>query len=205
MNGEKNMSTNTNAGHDMPTKFGQLLMLSNLITEDQLNRALKYQERRGGKLGEILQILGYISTEEVTHTLGMKYSVPTVNLANTQVDREILKLIPQEIAWANRIIPIGYLGSALACAMEDPTLVDTIELVEFRIGRPIQPVLVTDEMMTGALNKYYPPVDGSDLKLRTPVLKRNKWKEISKIVQRLQMLSPEQLTKVQLQLDKICE
>jgi len=202
-NDEKSVNKKTAGEPDMPTRFGQLLLFSNLITEDQLDRALKYQKMRGGKLGEILQNLGYISTEDVIHTLGMKYGVPTMNLGQTHIDQSVLKLIPAEIAWVHRVLPIGHLGTTVACAMEDPTLIDVVELVEFRIGRRVQPILVTEEMMTEALKKYYPQADSSASRLRVPVSHRNKRKEISKIIQRLQELSPEKLEQVQRHLNTI--
>jgi type IV pilus assembly protein PilB len=197
------MNTTNPEETEMPTKFGQLLLFSNLITEDQLEHALKYQKKRGGKLGEILHSLGYISTEDVTHTLGMKYGVPTVNLAQTHIDQDVLKIIPPDMAWLHRVIPIGHLGSTVACAMEDPTLIDVIELVEFRIGRRVQPILVTVEMMTAALKKYYPQVESCASKVRLPVSHRNKWKAISEIIQRLQELSPEKIEQVQRHLNSI--
>jgi type IV pilus assembly protein PilB len=202
-NDEKSADTETAVDRNMPKQFGQLLLFSNLITEDQLERALKYQERRGGKLGEILQHLGYISTEDVTQTLGMKYGVPTVNLAQTHVDQSVLKLITAEIAWANRVLPIGYLGAMVACAMEDPTRIDVIDMVEFCIGRRIQPILVTKEMMTAALTNYYPQADSSASERGLPVSNNNNRKQLAKIIQRLRELPPERLEQVQRHLDSI--
>jgi PAS domain S-box-containing protein len=78
-----------------------------------------------------------------------------------------------------------------------------IHNVEFRIGRRVQPILVTVEMMTAALKKYYPQVESCASKVRLPVSHRNRWKAISEIIQRLQELSPEKIEQVQRHLNSI--
>jgi type IV pilus assembly protein PilB len=140
----------------MTSKFGQLLLWGNLITPEQLEHALEHQRTHGGKLGEILHQLGYVSDDDVTRTLGMKYGIPTVNLKHLEIDKSTLGLMSAEMARSKRVIPLSRVGSVLTCAMEDPTRVDLVREVEFQTGCNVQPVLVTSVMMSDALERHYP-------------------------------------------------
>jgi len=186
----------------MAPKFGQLLLWGNLITQEQLQQALSHQKEFGGRLGEVLTRLGYISEDDITRTLGMKYGVPTVNLDQLKIDKDTLSIIPVEMARSKRVLPLSRLGSILTCAMEDPTRIDVINAVEFQTGFNLQPVLVPTRMMSEALDKYYPephaPLPASpaaSVQVRNP--------QLHDITNRLQKLPPEKLEYVKRFLDSI--
>ena len=61
----------------MPLKLGDLLLKSNIITQEQLDAALKNQREEGGKLGEVLVRLGFSSEEDITETLSHQFGVPS--------------------------------------------------------------------------------------------------------------------------------
>ena len=48
----------------MSVRLGELLTKASLITQDQLKEALKMQKETGGKLGETLIKLGFVSEAE---------------------------------------------------------------------------------------------------------------------------------------------
>lgn len=186
----------------MAPKFGQLLLWGNLVTQEQLQHALDRQKESGGRLGEVLTHLGFISEDDITRTLGMKYGVPTVNLDQLKIEKDTLTIIPADMARSKRVLPLSRLGSILTCAMEDPTRIDVINAVEFQTGFNLQPVLVPARMMTEALDKYYPepqpahlPAPAAGIPARNP--------HIADITTRLQKLPPEKLEYVKRFLDSI--
>ncbi len=139
----------------MPLKFGQLLLQANLITEQQLEEALEYQRAHGGRLGEVLCELGYLTNEDLTHTLGTKYGVATAGVDQLHPDPQALTLISAEMARAHRIVPLNRSGSTLTCAMVDPTRLDSINEIQFQTGCNLQPILVTPAVMVAALSRFY--------------------------------------------------
>ena len=48
----------------MALKLGELLLKAQLVNQQQLNKALEEQKTTGGKLGEILQRLGFVTEDE---------------------------------------------------------------------------------------------------------------------------------------------
>jgi DNA-binding response OmpR family regulator len=72
-------------------KIGQLLQQARLVDEQQLETALSYQQARGGKLGEILVSLNYLSEQQLLEVLSRKLDLPLADEA------ELLKLaVPAE-------------------------------------------------------------------------------------------------------------
>lgn len=177
----------------MASKFGQLLLWGNLITAEQLEHALAEQRRRGGKIGEILSKLGYVTDDDVTRTLAMKYGVPTVGVAQLDVPKAVLDLVPRALALSRRVIPLARQGSSLTCAMEDPTRVDVIREFEFQTGCNIQPALVTAATMSEALARLYPEKPGPTRSSTVARATAAKKAAVAQIVQMLEQLPPEKL------------
>ena len=76
----------------MSVRLGELLTKASLITQDQLKDALKMQKETGGKLGETLIKLGFVSEEDITECLSQQFGVPSINLAHFEIDAGVIKL-----------------------------------------------------------------------------------------------------------------
>ncbi len=63
-----------------PPLLGDLLLAQQLITEQDLQRALEFQQRFGGKLGGILIRMGAVSEDSLlTQALGLQLSMPVLD------------------------------------------------------------------------------------------------------------------------------
>ena len=94
-------------------QLGELLKERNIITDAQLKEGLEIQKEKGGLIGEILVSLGYAKEEEIAQALTVQYGFPYLPLDNYEIDREIIKLIPQETAKKYGVIPIDKIGTTL--------------------------------------------------------------------------------------------
>ncbi len=70
----------------MAVRIGELLLKEKRITPAQLQDALNYQKTNGGKLGFNLVKLGFVKDEEITSLLSKQYGVPSINLAQFEID-----------------------------------------------------------------------------------------------------------------------
>ncbi|MGH7380222.1 MAG: type II secretion system protein GspE, partial [Candidatus Methylomirabilales bacterium] len=87
------------------SRLGDMLVKANLITEEQLKKALHQQESQGGRLGSNLVKLGFISEDDITSFLSKQYGVPSINLSHFEIDAAVIKLIPGEIAQKHMVVP----------------------------------------------------------------------------------------------------
>src|SRR5438309_7585541 len=145
----------------MAVRIGELLLKEKRITPEQLQEALNYQRQNGGKLGYNLIKLGYVKDEEITALLSKQYGVPSINLAQFEIDPAVIKLIPAETAQKYQIIPLSRAGATLTIAMTDPTNVFAMDDIKFMTGYNVEPVVASETAITEAVQKYYPAKAGA--------------------------------------------
>jgi type IV pilus assembly protein PilB len=148
----------------MSGKLGELLLKENLINADQLKQALEHQKSTGGRLGNSLVKLGFLSDDEVTAVLSRQYGVPSINLGYFEVDPSVTKLIPMETAMKYQILPLSRVGSSLTVAMVDPTNVFAMDDIKFMTGFNIEPVVASESAINEAIKKHYGSVEDVERK-----------------------------------------
>ena len=126
-----------------------------IITDEQLRKSLEQQKSAGGRLGYHLVQMGFVTEEQVTTCLSRQFGVPSVNLANYGIDREVLKLIPMEVAKKYLIMPISRVGMTLTVAMADPSNVFAIDDIKFMTGYNIEAVVAAEAGVIDAIKKSY--------------------------------------------------
>lgn len=79
-------------------RLGEILLSENLLTRDQLGKALVEQKTTGHRLGFVLVQMGVLPEVEITKVLARQHRMPAVDLSRFEVDQKILKLIPSDVA-----------------------------------------------------------------------------------------------------------
>jgi len=168
--------------------LGEMLIEENLITAEQLDKALELQRRQGGKLSDILLRQGLIKAEELVAVLSVQLNVPLIDLKRHKVQPEALRLIPEDMARKHTLIPLDIVGDSLIVVMADPEDIRTIEdikaqsrmRVEVALGIPsdIEQAIALNYRSSSELDKqvsqFAPPVKEaaevtSELIAKTPV------------------------------------
>ena len=139
----------------MAAKLGDLLVTENLITRQQLGKALEYQRVHGGRLGYCLIQLGWVTGEDISAIICRQFGLPSINLPFFEVDPSIVKLIPLETARKYQVLPLSRAGSTLTIATIDPTDVFAMDDLQFMTGFTIEPVVVAESAIREAIQKYY--------------------------------------------------
>jgi len=139
----------------MAAKLGQLLINSNIITEEQLRQALAIQKREGGRLGTNLVKLGYVTEEKLVTFLSKQFGVPAINLSQYKIDPAVIKLIPHDMTRKYMIMPVARVGATLTIAMTDPSNVFAIDDVKFMTGYNVEVAVTSESAMLGAIGEHY--------------------------------------------------
>ncbi|HYB52721.1 MAG TPA: ATPase, T2SS/T4P/T4SS family, partial [Thermoanaerobaculia bacterium] len=139
----------------MAVKLGDLLLRSKLITSDQLDAALKSQREEGGKLGEALVRVGAVTENDITETLSQQFGVPSIDLANFEIDPAVIKVVPGDVARKYGVLPVNKTGATLTIAMGDPTNVFAMDDIKFMTGYNVEPVVASEVALRKAIEKHY--------------------------------------------------
>ncbi|MCZ6746106.1 MAG: type IV-A pilus assembly ATPase PilB [Acidobacteria bacterium] len=148
----------------MALKLGWMLVNGNIVTEAQLQETLEYQKKSGGKLGFNLVKLGFCSEEDITQFLSQQYGVPSVNLRHFEIDDDVAKLIPAEVAQKYMIMPLSRNGATLTLVMVDPTNVFAMDDIKFMTGYNVEPVVASEMAIKEAIEKHYGSSHALELK-----------------------------------------
>ena len=139
----------------MALKLGELLLKAQLISQQQLTKALDEQRGTGGKIGEILQRLGYVTEDDIIECLSHQFGVPSINLRHFEIDESVAKIIPADLARKYNVIPVNKTGATLTVAMADPTNIFAMDEITFMTGYRVEPVVSSEEAIREAIDRYY--------------------------------------------------
>jgi len=136
-------------------QLGELLVSSNMITQEQLNEALKVQTEKGGLIGQILVTLGYLSEEAIAQALTAQYGFPYLPLSGYEIDPEVAKIIPEHVAVQYGLIAVDRVGSILTVAMTNPLNAQAVEDIEMITHYKVQIFVTTATDLSEAVKRCY--------------------------------------------------
>ena len=140
-------------------KLGELLVKDALITVAQLEKAIALQRQDGGRLGEILVKFGFIKEEQMVAAVGRQLNIPYFTLGTGMlkpaVDQGLERLIPEEFALKNLILPLSRTLKSLTIAMYDPLDIIVLDNLRRLTGCDINPVIATRADIMKAIEELY--------------------------------------------------
>ncbi len=136
-------------------RLGDLLVADGLITPEQLQQALQEQKSSNEKLGSILVRLGMLHEDQYIGFLSRQYGIPSITLSQLDIDPEVVKLIPVQIAKKYEVLPIKRVGNTLTMAMADPTNVFALDDVAFMTNLQVVPVVASQGAIRQAIDRLY--------------------------------------------------
>lgn len=136
-------------------RLGDLLVADGLITPEQLQQALQEQKGSNEKLGSILVRLGMLHEDQYIGFLSRQYGIPSITLSQLDIDPEVVKLIPVQIAKKYEVLPIKRSGNTLTMAMADPTNVFALDDVGFMTNLQVVPVVASQGAIRQAIDRLY--------------------------------------------------
>jgi len=137
------------------SRIGELLVREKMLSLQQLQQAQDEAKRTGKRLGATLARLGYVDDQKLTSFVAKQYSLPSINLAEIEIDPAVLKLIPREICEKHQVIPVRRNGPTLIVAMADPSNIYAIDELKFLTQYNIEPVVASESGLEAALSRYY--------------------------------------------------
>ncbi|MBR4981450.1 MAG: Flp pilus assembly complex ATPase component TadA [Lachnospiraceae bacterium] len=139
-------------------RIGDLLVETGVITEEQLQEALRRQRGTSRKLGEALVDEGFVTEEQIAYALSEQYHIDIIDLQNVNISEEILNLVSPMVLKKNRMIPFEYAkdnANVLRVATADPMDIFGMDDIAIITNLQIEPVIATPHSIMVALDHYY--------------------------------------------------
>ncbi|MDQ7819455.1 MAG: ATPase, T2SS/T4P/T4SS family [Armatimonadota bacterium] len=134
--------------------LGQLLLEHELVTPDQLARALEIHRATGERLGRVLLDMGIVDPEHVARLLSQQIGIPYVRLAGVGLAEDVLRLLPAPLASRLQAVPLEVRDGVLTVAMVDPLDVVAVDEIRRVTGMEVKVAVTTVRDFQAALNQY---------------------------------------------------
>ena len=150
-------------------RIGDYLVEEGHITPEQLQQVLQRQRESNDnkKFGEVIVEMGFMTDMKFAQALSVKLQVPFVDLNSVEIDGEIARKVPQDLAERNCVIAINMTGRRLTVATDDPVNFNILEDIKVKTGYDTIPVLATRAAIKKAIGKAYQMSDLGDLGVDT--------------------------------------
>jgi type IV pilus assembly protein PilB len=139
----------------MRKKIGEVLIEVGLIKQEQLEQALVLQKGGNKRLGKVLIELGYIEETQIADALSRQFSIPLVDCGKYNVSKELLALVPKDVAEKKIIFPIERIDNKLTVVMANPLDWASIDELSFRTGMKILVAVAPETSIVDAIERHY--------------------------------------------------
>ncbi len=140
-------------------RLGEELIHQGIITEDQVNIALKEQKKIDKPLGEALIHLGFVTEAILRDALSEMLGRDSIDLSSVVPDNDALALIPKDLSIRFNIIPISFddENSTLSIAMTDIYNLIVLDRLRAIVGNKIEiiPLLSGESEISDAIDQFY--------------------------------------------------
>ena len=165
-------------GAKRPLRIGDRLIALGLISEDQLQIALKEQKTSKKLIGAILVDMGFITESALGELLAESSGTEKFDPKSTMLDPNLINMIPKEVAMRHKVIPISLEGDTVQLAMADVYNVVAMDQVRRYFPRKskVVPLYATETDIIELIDQYYDyemSIDGILREIETGIRENN--------------------------------
>lgn len=136
--------------------IGERLIQNSLITSEQLDEALRQQQKTGTKIVATLIALGHLAQGDFLNFLARQPGIASIHLSGYNIPAPVLQRVSAEFARMHEVIPMDIMGSVLTVGMAFPLDANVIKELEALTKLRVKALLVAPDAIQAALDKYYP-------------------------------------------------
>ncbi len=137
-------------------RLGDLLVESKLLTEHDLNKALRLQVGGTRRLGYLLIKMGFISEDQLHAVLSRQMDLPIVSVRE-EFSPAVKKVLPKYLCNKYSVIPLAPgENNTLKVAMVDPSDDEAVRDIEQYTGKLVRPVLASKTDISSCIRSLIP-------------------------------------------------
>ena len=121
--------------------LGEILYKAGLVEKHALINAIRTSKASNKRVGEVLLELGLVDEDTLTKAVAKQFNLKYVNLDKAKIPPDALKLIPEDMMKRHNILPLGMNNGRMRLIISDPTDLDTMDAVRFRLNMELDCLL----------------------------------------------------------------
>lgn len=139
--------------------LGRILVKMGILTREKIQECLIIQKKQGGEkqLGDVIRELGLVDEKQLRKALAAQRGMEYVDLAGVELSREVVELIPAQMANAYRVVPIQYDKSqnSMDVAIDSPDNFKATDDLSTLMGFKVKAKVTSPADLNDVLKKYY--------------------------------------------------
>ncbi len=137
-------------------RLGEILIKMGKAQPDQIERGLRQQSDKGGRIGQVLVEAAVCSDADVMQALALQLDVPfRAELDAETVDITLLEKLQLGYSRDNQVLPFARENGDVLVATCDPLDVEVLDEVRLLVGAEVVPVVVPVEPLSEAINRAF--------------------------------------------------
>ncbi|MCM2303244.1 MAG: GspE/PulE family protein [Elusimicrobia bacterium] len=141
------------------SNLAEILVSSGVLTEDQRDKAQKAATQSRCSFNEAAIKLGFTKEDDIAVALSKQFGIPYASRENKILKSEkgqaLEKVIPENYARENLVLPLFLDENVLAVALSDPDNVMLIDNLKLLSGHEIQAFIATKTQILKAIDEFY--------------------------------------------------
>jgi type II secretion system protein E len=139
----------------MALRIGDILVEKQIITQQELDLAVKEHQNSKEFLGQTLVRLNMITEEKLLKVLAEQQGIQFVDLKEIRIGNKVIESVPAKFAWHYKIMPIRIDGNVLTVAISNPFDMWPVDDLETNLGFRVDIALALATEISDAIRKYY--------------------------------------------------
>ncbi|MFQ5461175.1 MAG: GspE/PulE family protein [Phycisphaerae bacterium] len=133
---------------------GETLVERKKITKAQLEQGLA-SRKSSERVEHSLVRLGFIDERDFLEVYGDQLQIPLVDLAEIEIDEELLRQAPAKVVHRDRVIPIDRRNGSIRVATNNPFNLYAFDELRMLMGAKIETVLATGEEISRVIKQHF--------------------------------------------------
>ncbi len=136
-------------------RLGEMLVDAKVLSNEQVEEAVRIQQKSGKRLGTVLVENNFISEKQLIDVLCLQLGIDFIDLNKEEIDPYMASVIPKSIAVQYRVVPVKVEKDKLILAMEDPLNFRALETVKQITKLKVVPYIAYSNAITRAISVLY--------------------------------------------------
>ncbi len=137
----------------------RLVRQHGLLNDRAVEEARLLQQDFDRSLWDVLTDIGHLTSSDFHTVMSKQKGIASIDLLNYHVPREVLDVVPGDLAHRGMLVPVDRLGKLLTLAMACPLDTTIIQEVEQHTGLRVKSMLTTVDAVRRMIDTCYPKFD----------------------------------------------
>jgi type IV pilus assembly protein PilB len=142
-------------------RIADALVEDGLLSVTQVEELLEQQKKEGTRLLKLILEKAYVTDQDMAVCMGRVLNTPPINLSRLSIPLEVADLVPREMAYNHKVVPVSRLENKLFLAMADPLNVLAIDDVRRITKLEVATLIASEKAITDKLNHIDASKSGS--------------------------------------------